>query len=154
MYGLRRKKFTLMPLIALATLSLAITVPALSATVHAAAPVRYATVMVQPGDNLWKLAEKRTTPGEDVQVVVDQIVAANHLGSAAIAPGQLLRIPEPRQHIDPDRERLEAFLKSFKVLERKHGGGRQHGHLLAIPQRFECRAHYYFRLAKAYVAAQ
>ncbi|GAC1541109.1 MAG: hypothetical protein NVS2B17_18110 [Candidatus Velthaea sp.] len=94
MYGLRRKKFTLMPLIALGTLSLAVTVPALSATVHAAAPVRYATVMVQPGDNLWTLAAKRTKAGEDVQAVIDQIVAANHLGTASIVPGQHLRIPD------------------------------------------------------------
>ncbi|GAC1421101.1 MAG: hypothetical protein NVSMB64_30000 [Candidatus Velthaea sp.] len=94
MYGSRRKKFSLTPLIALGTLSLAVAVPALNATVHAAAPVRYATVTVQPGDNLWKLAEQRTAPGDDVQVIVDQIVAANRLGTAAIAPGQHLRIPE------------------------------------------------------------
>jgi len=93
MYG-QRKKFTLMPLIALGTLSLAISVPALSATVHAAAPVHYATVTVTPGDNLWKLAERKTASGEDVQVVIDQIVAENHLASAAIVPGQRLRIPQ------------------------------------------------------------
>jgi nucleoid-associated protein YgaU len=95
MTGYRRRKFTLMPLIALGTLALSVTVPALSATtLHAAAPVRYATVTVRPGDNLWSLAERRTDAGGDVQAVVDEIVAANHLGSAGLNPGQRLRIPE------------------------------------------------------------
>ena len=95
MYGTRRKKFTLMPLIALAALSLAVTVPALSATtLHAGAVTRYATVTVKPGDSLWMLAEVRTAPGGDVQARIDQIVAANHLGSAALVPGQRIRVPE------------------------------------------------------------
>ncbi|HMC46234.1 MAG TPA: LysM peptidoglycan-binding domain-containing protein [Caballeronia sp.] len=95
MYGTRRKKFTLVPLIALAALSLAVTVPALSASaVHAAAPVRYATVTVRPGDNIWSLAESRTATGGDVQAVVDQIVAANHLAGVSLVPGQHLRIPD------------------------------------------------------------
>lgn len=95
MYATRRRKFTLMPLIALGTLSLAVTVPALStATIRAAAPVHYANVTVQPGDNLWSLAEKRTNAGGDVQAVVDQIVAVNHLANATLVPGQHLRIPQ------------------------------------------------------------
>jgi len=95
MYQPRRKKFTLMPLIALGALSLAVTVPALSAaSVHAAAPVRYATVVVRPGDNLWTLAAKRTAAGGDVQAIVDEIVAANHLAGVALVPGQRLRIPD------------------------------------------------------------
>jgi len=60
----------------IAALSLAVTVPALSASaVHAAAPVRYATVTVRPGDNIWSLAEARTANGGDVQAVVDQLNA-------------------------------------------------------------------------------
>lgn len=95
MYGYRRKKFTLMPLIALAALSVVVTVPALSATtLHAATVVRYATVTVKPGDNLWKLAESHTAPNGDVQSAIDQIVAVNHLGSAAIVPGQRIQIPQ------------------------------------------------------------
>jgi hypothetical protein len=95
MYGRRRNKFTLMPLIALGGLSLAVTVPMLSAaTIHAAAPARYATVVVRPGDNLWTLAERRTTRGSDIQSVVDDIVAVNHIGSAGLTPGQRIRIPE------------------------------------------------------------
>ena len=91
----RSKRFTLMPLIALAGLSLVVTLPALSATqLHAAKPVAYASVTVRSGDNLWKLAEARTASGGDVQAVVDQIVAVNHLESAALTPGQQLRIPQ------------------------------------------------------------
>ncbi len=96
MYAIQRKpKFTLMPLIALATLSLAVTVPALSSNMlHAASPVTFSTVTVQAGDNLWKIAETRTASGGDVQAVVDQIIAANHLGSPALVPGQRLKLPD------------------------------------------------------------
>jgi len=84
-----------MPLIALGALSLAVTVPVLSAaTVHAAPPVRYATVVVRPGDSIWSLAEARTDQGADVQAVVDEIVAVNHIGPSGIMPGQRLRIPQ------------------------------------------------------------
>jgi len=96
MYAIHRKpKFTLMPLIALATLSLAVTVPALSATMlHAASPATFSTVTVQSGDNLWRIAETRTANGGDVQAVVDQIIGANHLASAALVPGQRLKLPQ------------------------------------------------------------
>jgi LysM repeat protein len=95
MRGTPRKRFTLMPLIAIAGLSLVVTLPALSATqLHAAKPVTYATVTVQSGDSLWNLAEQRTSAGGDVQATVDEIIAANHLDGAAIAPGQQLRIPQ------------------------------------------------------------
>jgi hypothetical protein len=84
-----------MPMIALGSLSLAITVPVLSAgTIHAAAPVRYATVVVRPGDNIWSLAEKRVAPGADIQSLVDDIVAVNHIGGAGLTPGQRIRVPE------------------------------------------------------------
>lgn len=84
-----------MPLIALGVLSLAVTVPVLSAaTIHAAAPVRYATVIVRPGDNIWSLAEERAAAGADVQSVVDDIIATNHIGESGLTPGQRIRIPE------------------------------------------------------------
>ena len=94
LYG-RRRKFSLMPLIALAGLALAVTVPVLSATtIHAAAPVHYATVVVQPGDNVWSLAEQRAAKGADIQGVVDEIVTINHIGGAGLTPGQRIRVPE------------------------------------------------------------
>jgi LysM repeat protein len=89
-----RKRLTLMPLIALAGLALAVTLPALSAVqVHAAQPVSYETVTVKSGDSLWKLAADRTPSGGDVQATIETIVAANHLASASIRPGQQLQLP-------------------------------------------------------------
>ena len=91
----RKRHFTLMPLIAIAGLSLAVTLPALSATqLHAAKPVTYTTVTVKSGDSLWNLADERTAQGGDVQATVDAIIAVNHLKGAAIAPGQHLSIPQ------------------------------------------------------------
>jgi LysM repeat protein len=89
------KKFTLMPLIAIAGLSLVVTLPALSANqLHAAKPVTYTTITVKSGDSLWNLADDRTARGGDVQATVDAIIAVNHLNGAAIAPGQHLNIPQ------------------------------------------------------------
>jgi LysM repeat protein len=82
-----------MPLVALAGLSLAFTLPALSSTVHAAPPVAYATVTVQPGQTLWSLAEQKTAPGGDVQATLDQIIAVNHLSGADLTIGQRLTVP-------------------------------------------------------------
>jgi LysM repeat protein len=93
MYGTKKRKPTLMPLVALGGLSLAVTLPALSSTVHAAPPVAYTTVTVHPGETLWTLAESKTSPNGDVQSTVDQIMGANHLRTAALTPGQHLRIP-------------------------------------------------------------
>jgi len=94
MYGQPKRKLTLMPLVALGALSLAVTLPALSSTVHAAPPVTYTTVTVQPGQTLWTLAEARTPANGDVQATVDQIVAANHLAGAELKIGQRLRLPQ------------------------------------------------------------
>jgi LysM repeat protein len=89
------KKFSLMPLIAIAGLSLVVTVPALSATqLHAAKPVTYTTITVKSGDSLWNLADDRTSRGGDIQATVDAIIAVNHLNGAAIVPGQHLNIPQ------------------------------------------------------------
>jgi len=93
MYGTRKYKPTLMPLVALGALSLAVTLPALSSTVHAAPTVAYATVTVRPGDSLWTLAQRSTAATGDVQSTVDDIMAANHLTGANLAVGQHLRIP-------------------------------------------------------------
>jgi LysM repeat protein len=94
MYGTSKRKPTLMPLVALGALSLAVTLPALSSTVHAAPPVSYSTVTVHSGQTLWSLAEQRTPANGDVQSTVDQIMAANRLHSAAIQVGQKLRLPQ------------------------------------------------------------
>ncbi len=93
MYGMKKRKLTLMPLVALGGLSLAVTLPALSSTVHAAPPVAYTTVTVHPGETLWTLAESKTRANGDVQSTVDQIMGANHLASANLTVGQHLRVP-------------------------------------------------------------
>jgi LysM repeat protein len=93
MYGTKKRRPTLMPLVALGGLSLAVTLPALSSTVHAAPPVAYTTVTVHRGDNLWSLAEARTPATGDIQSTVDQIIATNHLPGASLHIGQKLRVP-------------------------------------------------------------
>jgi nucleoid-associated protein YgaU len=91
----RRKRFTLMPAIALAALSLMVALPTLSSMrLYAATAQHYATVVVQPGDTLWSIAAARTGGNGDVQELVDRISDANHLRAATLQPGQRLRIPE------------------------------------------------------------
>ena len=89
----QKRKPTLMPLVALGGLCLAVTLPALSSTVHAAPPVAYKTITVQPGQTLWTLAERTTPATGDVQATVDQIVGANHLATADLHIGQTLKVP-------------------------------------------------------------
>ena len=90
----RKTRFTLMPLIALGTLSLAVSIPTLaSGHLYAASPQRFETVVVKPGDDLWTLAAARTPSGGDVQGTIDRVMADNHLATATIQPGQQIRIP-------------------------------------------------------------
>ena len=64
----KRRRFTLMPIITLAALSLMVTVPALSSMhLYAAAPQHYATVVVHSGDTLWSIASAHTGSTSDVQ---------------------------------------------------------------------------------------
>lgn len=93
MYG-KKQKPTLMPLVALGALSLAVTLPALSSTVHAAPRVAYTTVTVHRGETLWSIAERKTALTADVQSTVDQIIATNHLPTADLTVGQKLRVPQ------------------------------------------------------------
>lgn len=94
MYALRRKRASLMPAVALALLGAIVTIPALSSSrLYAAPPERFGTVTVQRGDSLWALAERRTPAGGSVQDTIDTILAANHLDSATIVPGQQIKIP-------------------------------------------------------------
>lgn len=90
----KRRRFTLMPIITLAALSLMVTVPALSSMhLYAATPQHFATVVVHRGDTLWSIASAHTAGSGDVQDTIDQISEVNHLRSAGIAPGQHLRVP-------------------------------------------------------------
>lgn len=90
----RRKKVTLMPVIALAALSLMVALPSLSSTrLYAASAPRYAVVTVHPGDTLWSIAAAHSGDA-DVQDAIDRITAMNHLRNANLQPGEKLRIPE------------------------------------------------------------
>lgn len=64
--------------------------PAQSA-MRAAVPGSATTVTVQAGDTLWSIAG-RIAPTRDPRAVVDDLVSLNHLGGAALTPGQVLRI--------------------------------------------------------------
>ena len=56
---------------------------------HAAPTIRY---VVQPGDNLWKIAGAQHLVG-DRREAVYRVMQLNHLNSAIVIPGQTLRIP-------------------------------------------------------------
>jgi hypothetical protein len=91
----RRRKFTLMPAIALAALGLMVALPTLSSMrLYAATSQHYVRVTVHPGDTLWSIASSHAAPSADVQEVVDRISAANHIAGGALQPGQHLRIPQ------------------------------------------------------------
>ncbi len=91
----KRKKFSLMPVIALATLSLMVALPTLSSMhLYAASTENFATVTVQPGETLWAIAASHTANDGDVQETIDKISSVNHLGSTSVLPGQHLRIPQ------------------------------------------------------------
>jgi Tfp pilus assembly protein FimV len=50
------------------------------------------TVVVQPGDTLWSLAEE-LAPEEDPRAVVDAIVDLNGLEDVDLLPGAVLQLP-------------------------------------------------------------
>lgn len=90
----KRKRFTLMPAIMLAALSLLVSLPMLSSMhLYAASAQRYTSVTVRPGDTLWSLAAAHTGNGTDIQEVIDRISEVNHLRTGTLQPGQHLRIP-------------------------------------------------------------
>ncbi len=90
----KRKRFTLMPIIALASLSLMLALPMLSGTLHAAGVEHFTNVIVQPGDSLWSIAARHAGADGDVQAAIDRISEVNHLSAAALQPGEHLRIPD------------------------------------------------------------
>jgi len=91
----RRRRFSLMPMIVLAALSLSVALPTLS-TMHlyAAGSEQFVTLTVRPGDSLWSIAARHTPVEGSVQDSVDRIAAANHLEDTSVVPGQRLRVPK------------------------------------------------------------
>jgi LysM repeat protein len=91
----RRKRFSLMPAIALAALGLMTALPTLSSVrLYAASTQRYVTVTVRPGDTIWSIAVAHARPSSDVQEIVDRISDTNHLKAGMLQPGERLRIPQ------------------------------------------------------------
>ena len=89
-----RRRISLMPVIALAAISLSVTLPALSSMrLYAATAERSIVVTVHPGDTLWSIAAAHTSADGDIQATIDQIADVNHLGTAPLLPGEHLRIP-------------------------------------------------------------
>lgn len=90
----KHRRVSLMPAIALAALSLSVTLPALSSMrLYAASAPRSAFVTVHNGDTLWSIAAAHTSGDGDIESTVDRISEVNHLGSTPLQPGQHLRIP-------------------------------------------------------------
>ena len=55
------------------------------------APVE--TIMVQPGDSLWKIAEDHNVSGVSTTDMVRYVQKINHISSDSLVSGQLLKIP-------------------------------------------------------------
>lgn len=55
-------------------------------------PVAYETHRVLPGETLWEIA-RGIDPDADTREVVGQLMALNGLPTAALLPGQRLRLP-------------------------------------------------------------
>lgn len=58
---------------------------------YGSGPVASDTVVVAPGDTVWSIAARRFAG--DPRPHVEEILAANHLETPIVKPGQSLRIP-------------------------------------------------------------
>ena len=54
--------------------------------------VGVSSVVVEPGDTLWSIAES-VADGADVRAVIDRIQELNQLEGSALVPGQVLQLP-------------------------------------------------------------
>ena len=78
-------------LVAVLLLALAVSL-GLAVVAHGGTAVQDSTVVVQPGDTLWSIAEQRY-PSDDVRARVGDIERANGLRTPVIAVGEILRLP-------------------------------------------------------------
>lgn len=56
-------------------------------------PEQVQSVTVAPGESLWTIAESVAADGQDVRIVVDQIMELNNLAAATVHAGQDLTVP-------------------------------------------------------------
>ena len=123
----RRKRFTLMPAIALAALSLMVALPTLSSMrLYAASTQRYTTVTVQPGDTLWSIAAAHTG-STDVQETIDRITAVNHLRGARFNPASTCGSPTNRTRVNCRRRPAAPFFMSGAKPGRRYVPGDRPG---------------------------
>ncbi|MEW6723595.1 MAG: LysM peptidoglycan-binding domain-containing protein [Bacillota bacterium] len=55
--------------------------------------VAYVEIVVEPGDTLWAIAQRYTSPGQDLRELVWELRRINQLPDALLHPGQVLRVP-------------------------------------------------------------
>lgn len=79
------------------------------ASIRPIPPMDVRTDIVQPGDTLFAIANRNQTP-------IRAIIEANALMAPfALAPGQSLRIPPPRQHVVEPGETLYSVSRRFNI---------------------------------------
>lgn len=84
---------TLVALLVLVVGGIGLAGQAVLAGADAAEPVRTRSVLVQPGQTVWEIAES-AAPAADVRATVDRIVQLNGLdGAGDLAAGERLRVP-------------------------------------------------------------
>lgn len=76
------------------TLALTIIMPVLFQSVASGGTeIKYKTIQVQSGDNLWNIANQYTPKGKDVRETVDKIKDFNNMESSALQVGQEIKVP-------------------------------------------------------------
>ncbi len=91
-----RRGRTVVVLVALAAMLVALAAVRVSTqATSTATPVGYATVVVQPGQTLWGIAQG-LAPAVDPRVTVAQLVELNDLDGGGIDAGQRLQVPSAR----------------------------------------------------------
>jgi LysM domain len=87
---LTRRGVTVLGLAAIVAASAVALFSWMSAPAPTAQPAVPAAITVQPGDTLWSIAQS-VAPNRDPRAEVDDLTRINHLGSASLAPGQVIR---------------------------------------------------------------
>lgn len=64
----------------------------IAATDPAARATAYDTVVLEPGDTLWDIAERRA-PDADPRLLVYRMIELNDLSGVAVEAGQRIRVP-------------------------------------------------------------
>jgi len=89
----RRGRLVLVALVAFLVVAVGLTcAKSVSAATSAPAEPTTTTVVVQPGQTLWELAEQ-VSPDRDPREVIRQIADLNALDGAIVSPGQALAVP-------------------------------------------------------------